>query len=134
MSDLPTIQPNVTPDTEEFWEATTEGRLLIGHCNDCDDHYYYPRRRCPNCFSTDTEYVESSGEGEVYARSITRQNGGPWADVTPYVLAYVELEEGPRVLTNVVDADPDDVEVGDEVEVVFDEASEGASLPRFRPV
>ncbi|WP_128904748.1 Zn-ribbon domain-containing OB-fold protein [Halorubrum amylolyticum] len=132
MSDLPAPEPSITPETEEFWEATTEGRLLIRHCNDCGDAYHYPRTFCPFCGSDDTEWTES-GQGEIYAYTVTHQAGGAYGEAAPYILAYVELEEGPRVMTNIVGADPDETEIGDEVEVVFDEASESASLPRFTP-
>lgn len=134
MSDLPTPQPYITPETEEFWKATTEEELLICQCNGCDDIYFYPRQRCPHCSSMDTKYIESSGKGEVYARSVVHQAAAEYSEVTPFILAYVELDEGLRMMTNIVDTNPDDVEIGDKVEVVFDEVDENAALPRFRPV
>ena len=133
MSDLPTSEPATTPETEPFWEATTEGRLLLKTCGDCERPHYYPRSRCPHCGSADTDWTEASGEGNVYSFSVPRQAGGEFGDATPYVLAYVELAEGPRMLTNVVGCGPDDVEVGMPVEVAFEAAGDDAALPRFRP-
>lgn len=135
-NELPTPEPRTTPETEAYWEAAGEGQLLIGYCTDCEEHFVYPRRHCPVCAGSAVEYVEAEGTGTVYARTIVRQAGGEFAAATPYVLAYVELAEGPRMLTNVVGADPEDVEVGDRVEVTFDEVEgDGAvALPRFRRV
>ena len=132
-SDLPTPEPRVTPETEAYWEAAGDGRLLVGYCADCEEHFFYPRRHCPLCAGSEVEYVEAEGTGTVHARTIVRQAGGAYAEATPYVLAYVELDEGPRMLTNVVEADPDDVEVGDRVEVTFDQLPGDVALPRFRP-
>ena len=134
MSDLPSPAPYTTPETEAYWQAAGEGRLLLGYCVDCEAHFYYPRRQCPFCFGGDVEYVEAEGTGTVYARTVVRQTRGEYAESTPYVLAYVELEEGPRMLTNVVETDPGDVDVGDRVEVTFDPAGGDLALPRFRPV
>lgn len=133
MSDLPAPDPDVTPETEAFWEAAAEGRLLIRECADCGTAYFYPRTPCPECFSMDTEWVEASGEGTVYTYTITRQHHGAFGEHTPYVYAYVELDEGPRVMTDVVGTDPDDVSVGQAVEVVFDGTGGGYALPRFTP-
>lgn len=131
---LPTPAPRVTPETERFWEATDDERLLFRRCDDCGEAHHYPRSRCPFCFSDRTEWFEASGEGTVYSYTVTHQNGEPYDEATPYVLAYVELAEGPRVMTNVVGVEPDEVYVGQEVMVVFDETGEGYSLPRFTPV
>ena len=134
MSDLPTLAPPVNPETEAFWSAAKEGRLLVAQCNDCDETYFYPRRRCPHCFSKDTAYVEASGRGEVYAKTVNYQQQPPFDGVEAYVLAYVELEEGPRIVTNVVGVEPDEVEAGMAVEATFDEVDgEDAALVRFEP-
>lgn len=134
MSYLPAPEPPVNPETEAFWEATTEERLLLGRCADCGHTFYYPRSRCPDCLSVATALVEASGRGTVYSYSAVRQSEGAYVDAVPYVLAYVELEEGPRVMTNVVGTPVDDVEVGQPVEVTFDETGGAYKLPRFTPV
>lgn len=81
----------------------------------------------------DVEWIEASGKGTIYSFSVTRRGQGPWRDAIPYVLAYVELEEGPRVMTNIVDCDQSALEVGHRVEVVFHDTGQGNALPRFKP-
>ncbi|WP_433274282.1 Zn-ribbon domain-containing OB-fold protein [Actinosynnema sp. CS-041913] len=130
---LPTPQPVVNPDTAEFWKATAEGTLLGTRCGDCDAAIWYPRPICPFCHSSDTRWERFSGRGVVYSYSVVRRAAGEWAGVTPYVLAYVELAEGPRVMTNIVDCDVEQVRIGDAVEVVFEDTGNGSALPRFRP-
>lgn len=132
---LPTPDVSPNPETEPYWEAAAEGRLLVTGCNECGRVYHPPRARCPDCLSDDTEWVEASGEGEIYAHSVTRQMGPPYHEATPYVVAYVELAEGPRMLTNVVTDDPEALSVGQSVEVCFHETDDGEyAIPRFEPV
>ncbi|QXJ23274.1 Zn-ribbon domain-containing OB-fold protein [Actinomadura graeca] len=133
-SALPVPAPDVNPDTAEFWAATQEGRLLVTRCSQCGEAVWYPRPICPFCHSTDTVLEQASGRGTVYTFSIVRRAPGEWGQATPYVLAYVELEEGPRVMTNIVDCSVEDVYIGAPVEVVFFDTGEGAALPRFRLV
>lgn len=133
MSDLPTPKPDITPETEEFWDATTDRELLLRRCPDCKTVYHYPRTLCPNCLNDDTEWIEASGNGVVYSYTVIRQTRGEYSDSTPYILAYVELEEGPRIMTNIVSCDPDDVTVGQKVTVIFDDVDEDVALYRFTP-
>jgi len=133
-SDLPAPAPDRSPETAAFWEATADDRLLVRGCADCGAAFHPPRAICPECHSDETEWIEAGGRGTVYTYSVMRQNHGPFGEAVPYVLAYVELAEGPRLLTNVVGVDGDDVEIGQEVEVVFDETDGDAKLPRFTPV
>jgi uncharacterized OB-fold protein len=131
---LPAPDPDINPETVEFWRATTEGRLLLSHCPDCDTYIWYPRAICSACHHSGTEWVEATGRGQVYSFAVTRRGQGDYRDAAPYVLAYVELEEGPRLLTNIVETDPGTVTVGQAVEVVFHPTRVDAALPRFRPV
>lgn len=132
---LPTPDVSPTPETERYWQAAAEGRLLVMECADCGRVYHPPRARCPDCLSGDTGWVETRGEGEVYAHSVTRQTGPPYDDATPYVVAYVELVEGPRLLTNIVTDDPEALSVGQPVAVCFHETDDGEyAVPRFEPV
>lgn len=137
--DLPAPAPAVNPETKPFWEATTEDQLLIQECGSCSMVYYYPRARCPNCFADTTAWIEASGRGHIYSYSITYGGvGGEYAEATPYVLAYVELEEGPRMLTNIVGLDEDEfelLEIGQPVKLTFTETDHesGYKLPRFIP-
>ncbi|MBT2208024.1 MULTISPECIES: Zn-ribbon domain-containing OB-fold protein [Actinomadura] len=131
---LPAARPVVNPDTEEFWKATAEGRFIGRRCDDCGSAMWYPRPICPFCHSSNTRWEDFTGRGTVYSFSVVHRAGGEWKGVTPYVLAYVELEEGPRMMTNIVDCDVESVAIGDEVEVVFEDTGHGSALPRFRPV
>jgi uncharacterized protein len=131
---LPAPAPVVNPETKPFWDATAEGRLLLPHCRNCDTYIWYPRLFCPACSSTDVEWVQASGRGTVYTFCIVRRGQGPYAKSAPYILGYVELAEGPRVMTNIVDCDVATVKIGDPVEVVFHDTGEGTALPRSPPV
>jgi uncharacterized protein len=130
---LPTLDPPVTTETEPFWAAAAEGRLVLPRCTSCGHHVWYPRGHCTACHG-DVEWVEATGRGRIYTYTTVRRGMGPWREVAPYVLAVVELEEGPRVMSNVVGCDPDEVQIGQEVEVVFERAPSGGAVHRFRPV
>jgi uncharacterized OB-fold protein len=128
--DLPTIEPETRP----FWEAAKDGRLLIGRCRPCAKAYYYPRPFCPTCWSEDVELVEASGRGAVYTYSTVFMNDlPPFNERLPYVAAMVDLEEGVRISTNLVDCEPKDLRVGMAVEVTFQPISPEVSIPVFRP-
>ncbi len=133
MSQLPVFPPVVVPETKPFWDGPAQGKLVLPKCNACGVVIWYPRTTCPECASSDVSWFEASGRGTVYSFSIVRRQGGPWRDVLPYVLAYVELDEGPRVLTNIVDVDPAEVSIGQAVRAVFHDTGEGNALVRFRP-
>ncbi|MHA1114492.1 MAG: Zn-ribbon domain-containing OB-fold protein [Alphaproteobacteria bacterium] len=117
--------PEINPETETFWSATAEGKLLLKQCRACGKPHYYPRAICPHCLSDDTEWVEASGRGKVYSYTILRK-----APV-PYALAYVTLDEGVTMMTNIVDCEFDDIAVGKEVGVVFGDTGEGNAVPLF---
>jgi uncharacterized protein len=129
---LPAPAPEVSAELREFWDATGDGRLLLRRCTACGEAIWYPRPICPFCHSTETTWEQASGYGRVYTFSIVRRGMGVYADA-PYVLAYVELAEGPRMMTNIVDCDVESVEIGQPVELVFHRTSDGNALPRFRP-
>jgi uncharacterized protein len=130
---LPTPVPEVQPELKDFWAATVRGQLLLRRCTACGEAIWYPRPVCPFCHSSATVWEEATGRGTIYTFSVVRRGIGAYADA-PYVLAYVELEEGPRVMTNIVDCECDAVEIGQAVEAVFHRASEDTALLRFRPV
>ncbi len=133
MSSLPTPAPPVTPETKPFFDAAAEGRLVLPRCTSCQTVIWYPRTFCPACHTEGVEWIDASGGGTVYSYAVTHKGEGPFAKVSPFVLAYVELDEGPRVLTNIVDCDPASVAVGQRVTVTFDTAENGTAVPRFRP-
>jgi uncharacterized protein len=131
---LPTPAPRRTPETEEFWAATAEHKLLLRRCDDCGNPIWYPRAFCPDCGTFETSWSEASGRGTVYAFTVVhRSNLEGYRQASPYVVAYVELEEGPRIMTNIVGCEPDEVRVGLPVRVVFHDTGEGSALFRFEP-
>lgn len=130
---LPAPAPVVNPETKPFWDASAGGRLVLKRCISCQGVIWYPRAMCPECGSMDTEWFDASGRGTVYSFTINYKGDGPYR-FAPYVLAYVELEEGPRMMTNVIGTDPSDVFIGQSVKVVFDPTGEGPALPRFQPL
>ena len=125
-----------TPDntTRPFWDAAREGRFLIKRCRACERAHYYPRPFCPHCWSDDVDWEEASGRASLYTWSVVHQNDlPPWPDRVPYVAAVVELEEGPRAMTNIVDCDFESLRVGQPLRVAFRAASDDVTLPVFRP-
>ena len=139
MSELPANQPAFNAEASPYWEATAEGRLVLPVCNACGHHIWYPRSWCPVCGHDTVTWTELSGRGTVYACTVIRKAMGPWADAAPFVGAYVELAEGPRILTNVITDDPTSVHVGMPVEARFvpvtdpQEGSPVQRLLRFTP-
>lgn len=119
--------PMVDASTEDFWVATREGRLTSRRCLHCGKLHWYPRPICPFC-QGDTEWEPLSGQGTVYSVSVTRR-AGPQA----YAIAYVTLDEGITVLSNIVDCDLDTVHIGQRVKVVFKPAEDGQMVPMFAP-
>jgi len=133
---LPAPAPAVLPEVKAFWDATAEGRLVLPRCTECQTLIWFPRPFCPNCASTSVEWVPASGRGSVYSYTVNRRGVADlpaYRDAGVYVLAYVELEEGPRMMTNIVDCDPDSVRIGQKVELVFHDTGQGTALPRFKP-
>ena len=129
-SPLPSPIPPVNPETAPFWDATAEGRLLLSRCPRCSSMIWYPRAICPECGHLGTEWYQASGRGTVYSFTVNRQR---MYHPEPFVIAYVELEEGPRIITNLVGVDPSEVAIGQAVRVVFQATEEGPALPRFEP-
>ncbi len=126
MADNKIPDPNPNPETEAFWAATAEGRLMLRYCRDCGQTHWYPRAVCPHCFGDDSEWRAASGRGTIYTYSITRRSEAP------YAIAYVTLEEGPRMLTNIVDCEFDDIGIDKPVTVVFRYSIGGYSVPMFQ--
>lgn len=132
MAQLPTRSPRPTPETQPFWDAAAENRLELARCDACGFMPWYPRMICPQCQSTSRTWETLSGNGTVYSFSVTRAGGGrAWREHLPYVVAYVQLDEGPIIMTNIVDCDPESVHVDMSVTAVFNEADEGGTIVRF---
>jgi uncharacterized OB-fold protein len=119
--------PRVNPETATFWEAAASGKLLVKKCERCGEVHWYPRALCPFCFSDATVWLEASGRGVIHSYSVMRR--------VPqlYVIAYVTLEEGVTMLTNIVECDADSLYVGQPVRVLFVPSSGGPPVPMFAP-
>ena len=120
--------PEPTPGSKPYWDAAAEGRLMIGACRACKKVHHYPRAICPQCFSTDVELKQASGKGTIYTYSVMRRVA------EPYTIAYITLEEGVTMMTNLVDCDFDKLAIGQKVAVVFKASEKGQAVPMFKPV
>ncbi len=119
-------EPVPTGETQSFWDAAREGRFLLRRAIATGRAHWYPRTMCP-FDGGETEWFEASGKGRIYTFSVMRRT-------TPvYVIAYVTLAEGPTMMTNIVECDPDTLRIGDAVELAFVTTDAGAALPMFRP-
>jgi uncharacterized protein len=130
------IAPRVLPEVAPYWEGTSLGKLLIKRCTACGEAHFYPRDICPHCLSDATEWFETAGKGTVYSFS-TMKRPGP--EGVPYTLAYVALDEGVTMMTNLVDFDPAAMQIGIKVRVLFlpskaRDGTVGAMVPVFTPV
>lgn len=125
--------PFPTQDTKEYWEGCKHHQLLIQRCRNCDAFRFYPRPMCPNCNSMDSEWAEAKGKGKVYSWTVAVQQFHPAFEV-PYIVAIVELEEGVRIITNILECQPAELYVGMPVVVVFEDVTEEITLPKFKPV
>ncbi|MFC1433328.1 Zn-ribbon domain-containing OB-fold protein [Streptacidiphilus sp. N1-3] len=136
----PTVADRPEPDafTRPYWEAAAEGRLLLRRCGACGRAHHYPREFCPYCWSEDVRWEQASGEAVLYTWSVVRVNDlPPFRDRLPYVAAVVDLAEGPRMMTAVVDCDPLTLCVGMRLHVTLPtglSAGEDGSAPIAAPV
>ena len=119
--------PEANQETRPFWEAAGRGRLLIKTCASCGQPHYYPRSICPFCGSDATEWLQASGRGTIYSYSVMRRVP------VPYALAYVTLDEGVTMMTNIVDCDLDAIRIGQRVQVLFKPSEGGPPVPMFAP-
>jgi uncharacterized protein len=127
-------EPVILPETEPFWAATSQGRLLVPYCTRCGGWIWYPRPLCAACSSTDIEWREHPGRGTIYTFADVRKGFGAFAESDPYVIAYVDLEDGPRILTNIVGAELIELSIGQQVELSWASTASAVALPRFSPV
>ena len=120
--------PTINVGDEPYFEAAAQGKLLVKRCADCGEIHHYPRGFCPFCFSDKVTWLEARGTGKIYSYSVTRR-AGP----VPYCIAYVALDEGVIMMTNIVDCDLDEVRIGQAVKVTFKKSASGVSVPMFTP-
>lgn len=127
--------PVVTELNRPFWEGCKQGKLLLQYCDQCQQHQFYPRLYCMRCGFTVLRWVEASGRGVIYSYTIIHQNKSPeFVRDTPYNVAVVQLEEGPRMMCNIVEIHPSELHIDLPVTVIFDAVTNDIYLPRFRAV
>lgn len=139
MAEIQHPLPNASWETRGYWEGAGRGEIVLQRCRTCGTVQHKPRGVCATCLSGDIEHFVASGQGTVYTFTVTNQNMAKgFAEACPYVMAYVTLEEGPRVLTNIVGCDPDTVIIGMKVKADFAtqerDDGEAFAVPRFTPV
>ena len=134
MSEYRKPVPVPTPETQPFWDGCKRHELWLPFCLRCEQFFFYPRPFCPRCFGWETEWRQVSGKGKLYTYAIQYRPQAPGFE-PPYITAVVELEEGPRLMTNLIDIEPDPAQIQCEmpVEVVFQDVTEEITLPLFRP-
>lgn len=126
--------PAADDETEPFWAAARDHRLLIKRCADCGGPHFYPRPFCPHCWSAAVTWEQASGHAVLYTWSVVHQNDlPPFPDRVPYVAAVVDLVEGPRMMTNVVDCDTEGLEVGMALRVAYRDLTDDVTVPVFVP-
>ncbi len=121
--------PVLNPGDEPYFDAADGSRLLVKTCRNCGQAHHYPRTMCPFCWSSEVEWTEAGGTGVIYTFSVTRRGAG-----APYCIAYVTLDEGPTMMTNIVDVDLDTVRIGQRVKAVFKRSEGGTAIPMFTPL
>ena len=126
-------RPVVDSDSEPWWQAVQDRRLMVNACAACGRHSLYPRPFCPHCWSEDVSLTPATGRARVYTWSVIHQNAAPFDTRTPYVLAMVDLEEGPRLMTVLEDCPPERVHADMEVTIAFRDDDDSFTVPVFRP-
>jgi uncharacterized protein len=128
---LPVPPASPLPELEPHFEGLRAGRLVLPHCSSCDTVIWYPRAFCPSCASPSVSWAEVSGRGAIHSYTVVHRATGAFAEHTPYVVAYVDLDAGPRVLTNIVGA-TEGLAIGARVEAVFEVGPDDDPILRFR--
>jgi uncharacterized protein len=127
--------PRPSEDSAPYWEAAHRGELRMQQCRDCGHVRFPPALLCARCLSEKAEWVRLSGRGNVFSWIVVHQSQHPAFNAdTPYNVAIVELEEGPRLHTNILDCPNDQIRIGMPVEVIFEKINDEVALPKFRPV
>ncbi|MER6912386.1 Zn-ribbon domain-containing OB-fold protein [Streptomyces sp. NPDC000594] len=127
--------PEIDDFTRPYWDAAAEGRLLVRRCRDCRRAHHYPREFCPRCWSARCEWETASGRATLYTWSVVHRNDlEPFSLRLPYITAVVDLAEGPRMMTEIVECDAAGLRIAMPLEVTFRRAAPDIALPVFRPV
>ncbi len=126
--------PGISTDTKPYWDALKEHKLMLPKCSQCSKISFPPRPFCPDCLNFDVKWTELSGKGTVHTFSVVYQNKSRgFAEEVPYVVGYIQLDEGPQMMSNVTGIDPAQVKIGQKVEVYYDDVLPDLTLPKFRP-
>ncbi len=128
--------PKPTPETKPFWDATKQHTLKIQRCDDCAQHYFYPRPLCPHCLSRNVVWVAVSGRGKLHSFVINHRAPRGFPAAGPFIIGIVELDEGVKMMSNIVGIEPDPklLRCDMPVEVVFEDITDEITLPKFKPV
>ena len=125
--------PYIHEQTQTFWEGTKKHELRIPKCEECNRFFFYPRSICPYCFSDEIKWVKVSGRGKIYSFTISHRAPSPaFKGDIPFNIAIIELDEGIRMLSNIIECSNDDLAINMPVEVVFDDVTAEITLPKFR--
>lgn len=133
-------RPLPAPDPfigKPFWDGGKEGKLMLPRCTSCTKTHFYPRAMCPHCGADTIEWYEASGDGFIHTFAVQHRGSGAWAKYTPYVTAFIDMQEGDRMLTvlrGVDPADPGSIKIGAKCHIEWDEVEPGAFLPFWRVV
>jgi uncharacterized OB-fold protein len=127
--------PRPTPETEDFWAGARAGELRLQRCRECAHVYFPPRPFCPRCSSRSVEAFVASGRGRLHTYVISNRPAPGFENEGPYAIAVVELEEGPRMMSNIVgvESTPEALQLDMPLEVTFEPATDTITLPKFRP-
>lgn len=127
--------PEPDPVTQPFWDGAKAGKLMLPRCTDCNRVHWYPRVICPHCHSMNIEWFQASGEGRIHTFAVQQRAFGGWKDETPFVTAYIDLNEGDRMATVLRGVDPEkpeSIEIGAKVCVEFEPATDDVHIPFWR--
>ena len=138
MADYQKPLPQPEPIAQPYWQSLRERAIQLQRCNACSHFVFYPRVHCPSCGSRDLAWTRVSGRGKLHSFCIPHRHPSPaFQPDLPYVVALVELDEGVRLMTNLVEVEPDPAKlmalVDRPVEIVYDAVTEEVTLPKFRP-
>ena len=135
MSDSQRPKPQATEWSQPFWSACKRGELVVQRCGACQTLRHYPQPICPACQSSEFDWAKLAGRGVIYSYTVAHRAFHPaWADHVPYVLATIELDEGVRMLCDLLDVEPDAIAIGQRVEAYFEDLPGQGAMPRFRIV
>lgn len=135
MADYKKPIPVPTPETQHYWDGAKAGELRLQRCKDCSKTYFPPRPFCPECASRSVEVFTASGKGKLYSYIINHRPAPGFEDDGPYAIAVVELDEGPRLMSNIVECDqtPEALQLDMALEVTFEKVNDDITLPQFKP-